>query len=149
MIRIWNYNKNRIHSYRGVRYIQVTLDEEVIFRGEVQRAAGMTSTDAECSEMCSECILFTTNPTILGLIEKYDPIAQLAIQKQREAEIAAAKKRASKTVYWGDVVSHLDAMQDAKTPRPYRGDGVYILCCVLCMCTSCMDMDMDMDNELL
>ena len=120
MIRIWNYNKNRIHSYRGARYIQITLDEVVVFRGEIQRAAGTTSAEAE---MCSECILFTTNPTILGLIEKYDPIAQLSIKKKREAELAAAKSNVSRQVHWGDVISHLDAMQDAKTPRPGRIEG--------------------------
>lgn len=120
MIRIWNYNKNRIHAYRGARYVQITLDDVVVFRGEVQRAAGTTATDAES---CSECILFTTNPSILGLIEKYDPIAQLAIQKQREAALAAATSSASRQVHWGDVVSHLDAMQDAKTPRPSRVEG--------------------------
>lgn len=123
MIRIWNYNKNRIHSYRGVRYIQIRLDDQVIFRGEVQRAAGTTATDAE---NCSECILFTTNPTILGLIEKYDPIAQLAIRKKLEADAAAARHHVTKKVYWGDVVSHLDALQDAKTPRPLRTDGKII-----------------------
>ncbi len=26
MVRIWNYNKNRIHSHRGARYIEMTLD---------------------------------------------------------------------------------------------------------------------------
>ena len=144
MIRIWNYNKNRIHSYRGVRYLQITLDDEIIFRGEIQRAAGKnnssfiifyrvcilvysiftvlgtTSTDVE---LCSECILFTTNPSILGLIEKYDPIAQLAIKKKRELDLLEAKKNVSKTIYWGDVVSHLDAFQEAKTPKPLHVDG--------------------------
>lgn len=120
MIRIWNYNKNRIHAYRGARYIQITLDDVVVFRGEVQRAAGTTATEAE---NCSECILFTTNSTILGLIEKYDPIAQQAIKKKREAEIAAAKSTVSRQIHWDDVASHLDAMQDVKTPRPNRLDG--------------------------
>jgi hypothetical protein len=27
MLRIWNYNKSRIHSYRGARYIEVMLDD--------------------------------------------------------------------------------------------------------------------------
>lgn len=120
MIRIWNYNKNRIHAYRGARYIQITLDDVLVFRGEIQRAAGTTATEAE---HCSECILFTTNPTILGLIEKYDPIAQLAIKKQREAEAAAAKSSLSRQVHWGDVISHLDAMQGAEMPPPACVEG--------------------------
>lgn len=82
MIRIWNYNKNRIHSYRGARYIEMYLEDQhtrkggsnstsVIFRGEIRRAPGAVF---ESYEDCCECILFTTNPVILSLIEKYDPL---------------------------------------------------------------------------
>lgn len=82
MIRIWNYNKNRIHSYRGARYIEMYLEDQhtkkggtpstsVIFRGEIKRAPGGVF---ESYEDCCECILFTTNPVILSLIEKYDPL---------------------------------------------------------------------------
>lgn len=42
MIRIWNYNKNRIHSYRGARYIELSLDDRVVFKGEIKRAPGST-----------------------------------------------------------------------------------------------------------
>lgn len=35
-----NYNKSRIHSYRGVRNIRITLDDEMIFCGEIARACG-------------------------------------------------------------------------------------------------------------
>jgi len=35
MIRIWNYNKSRIHSYRGARLINCELDGKAIFRGEI------------------------------------------------------------------------------------------------------------------
>lgn len=42
-MRIWNYNKSRIHSFRGVKSIQVKLDNEIIFSGEVKRANGLLS----------------------------------------------------------------------------------------------------------
>jgi len=73
MIRIWNYNKNRIHSYRGARYIEMSFDSvsNLIFRGEIKRALGAVMEP----EACSECVLFTMNESILNLIEKYDPIA--------------------------------------------------------------------------
>ncbi|CAM9237053.1 unnamed protein product, partial [Choristocarpus tenellus] len=61
MIRIWNYNKSRIHSYRGARYVEISLGGRNIFRGEIRRATGAVI-DVESS---SECILFTTNDTIL------------------------------------------------------------------------------------
>ena len=64
MIRLWNYNASRIHSYRcvcvagvplcarwacgmglcaprrGVRYVEMSLDEAMIFKGEIKRAPG-------------------------------------------------------------------------------------------------------------
>lgn len=71
MIRIWNYNKSRIHSYRGARYVEISLDGEPVFKGEVKRAPGNTLS----VEACSECILFTDDEDILALIERYDKYA--------------------------------------------------------------------------
>lgn len=33
MIRIWNYNKSRIHSFRGVKDVRIYLDDVPIFAG--------------------------------------------------------------------------------------------------------------------
>ncbi|CAN0197223.1 unnamed protein product, partial [Discosporangium mesarthrocarpum] len=60
--------KSRIHSYRGARYVEISLDGKSVFRGEIRRAPGGVA-DIESS---SECILFTTNEAILQIIEKYD-----------------------------------------------------------------------------
>ena len=35
-----NYNKSRIHSYRGAKDVMMTLDSAVIFKGEIARACG-------------------------------------------------------------------------------------------------------------
>lgn len=36
MIRIWNYNKNRIHSYRGAKDVVISFDDKSpIFKGEI------------------------------------------------------------------------------------------------------------------
>ena len=32
-----NYNKSRIHSFRGVRLVDITLDDNLIFQGEIAR----------------------------------------------------------------------------------------------------------------
>lgn len=40
LIRIWNYNKSRIHSFRGVRDITMLLDTQLIFEGEIAKASG-------------------------------------------------------------------------------------------------------------
>uniref|UniRef100_K3X169 KATNIP domain-containing protein n=1 Tax=Globisporangium ultimum (strain ATCC 200006 / CBS 805.95 / DAOM BR144) TaxID=431595 RepID=K3X169_GLOUD len=69
MIRIWNYNTTRIHSYRGARYMEIMLDGTSIFKGEIKRAPGCVTEDVDA---CNECILFTMNPSILQLIEKYE-----------------------------------------------------------------------------
>jgi len=42
MIRIWNYNKSRIHSYRGARLITIEFDDRIIFSGEIRKAPGNT-----------------------------------------------------------------------------------------------------------
>ena len=68
MMRFWNYNKSRIHSYRGARYVEIALDGRCIFKGEIQRAPGaMLGSDS-----CAECILFTTDENVLRIIERYD-----------------------------------------------------------------------------
>ena len=35
MIRVWNFNKSRIHSYRGVKEAEIYLDSKCIFKGEI------------------------------------------------------------------------------------------------------------------
>lgn len=42
MLRLWNYNKSRVHSSRGARLVEICLDGVTIFRGEVARAPGTT-----------------------------------------------------------------------------------------------------------
>ncbi|KAI4456777.1 hypothetical protein MML48_8g00013990 [Holotrichia oblita] len=69
MLRIWNYNKSRIHSYRGARQVQITLDEVLIFIGEIRKACGgiLGGVDA-----FGDTILFTTDEAILSTIAEND-----------------------------------------------------------------------------
>ncbi|XP_014240626.1 protein KIAA0556-like isoform X3 [Cimex lectularius] len=69
MIRIWNYNKSRIHSYRGVKDMVITLDGVKIFQGEIARASGgiLGGTDA-----FGDTILFTTDEEILERVSRHD-----------------------------------------------------------------------------
>lgn len=69
MIRVWNYNKSRIHSYRGAKDIVILLDEIKIFDGEIARASGDI-----VGSICSfgDTILFTTDENILELISEND-----------------------------------------------------------------------------
>lgn len=68
MIRIWNYNKSRIHAYRGARLIMCELDGKSIFRGEIQKAPG----NLNDPENCCEIILFTENESIMEKIDQND-----------------------------------------------------------------------------
>ncbi|KAM5151842.1 katanin-interacting protein [Mantella aurantiaca] len=67
MIRIWNYNKSRIHSFRGVKDIEIVLDHTLIFKGEIAKASGTLS-----GEQFGDTILFTTNDEILQAMSVYD-----------------------------------------------------------------------------
>lgn len=35
-----NYNKSRIYSNRGVKLLQIKLDDQVIFHGEIAKSSG-------------------------------------------------------------------------------------------------------------
>ena len=106
MMRIWNYNKSRIHSYRGARYVEIKLDDRFIFKGEIQRAPGAMLG----STACSECILFTNNIRILKIIERYD--------KEPEGR----DKYQHRVVGWSDSDMNV-SMQRIGTGRPGKSIG--------------------------
>ncbi|XP_021207298.1 katanin-interacting protein isoform X2 [Bombyx mori] len=69
LLRIWNYNKSRIHSIRGIRLVQVKLDDQVVFHGEIARASGeLTGHLSSFGDM----ILFTKDPLILEAVMDND-----------------------------------------------------------------------------
>ncbi|TNN07027.1 hypothetical protein EWB00_008010 [Schistosoma japonicum] len=67
LIRIWNYNKSRVHSYRGVKELIIYLDNQPIFYNEINKATGLEY--GELEDFC-ETILFCTNNEILNRIDK-------------------------------------------------------------------------------
>ncbi|NXK90058.1 K0556 protein, partial [Formicarius rufipectus] len=69
LIRLWNYNKSRIHSFRGVKDIVMLLDEQCIFKGEIAKASGTLS---GAPEHFGDTILFTTEDEILEAVYCYD-----------------------------------------------------------------------------
>ncbi|EGZ19357.1 hypothetical protein PHYSODRAFT_492147 [Phytophthora sojae] len=71
MVRIWNYNKSRTHTCRGVR--------------EIRQAPGLVGADS--MEISNEVILFTQETAILEAIEANDEaLRTLAGEQQREDE---------------------------------------------------------------
>ncbi|XP_069547538.1 katanin-interacting protein isoform X1 [Brachyistius frenatus] len=69
MIRVWNYNKSRIHSFRGVKEVEMLLDGRCIFRGEIAKASGNLSGGLD---QFGDTILFTTDDEILEAMSRYD-----------------------------------------------------------------------------
>ncbi|KAM9336090.1 katanin-interacting protein [Symphorus nematophorus] len=69
MIRVWNYNKSRIHSFRGVKEVEMLLDGKCIFRGEIAKASGTLSGGLD---QFGDTILFTTDDEILEAMSHYD-----------------------------------------------------------------------------
>eukprot|EP00928_Gymnodinium_smaydae_P098162 TRINITY_DN906_c0_g2_i1.p1 TRINITY_DN906_c0_g2~~TRINITY_DN906_c0_g2_i1.p1 ORF type:complete len:768 (+),score=131.99 TRINITY_DN906_c0_g2_i1:100-2403(+) len=68
MIRVWNYNKSRLHSSRGVRDLEIFLDGQPIFVGEVRQAQGSLGDP----EQACEHILFTQDERVLESVEAHD-----------------------------------------------------------------------------
>ncbi|XP_037074470.1 LOW QUALITY PROTEIN: katanin-interacting protein-like [Pollicipes pollicipes] len=69
MLRVWNYNKSRCHSFRGARHVEMALDGKPIFCGEIARASGGILGGTEAF---GDTILFTTDDEILDNISQYD-----------------------------------------------------------------------------
>jgi hypothetical protein len=97
-IRIWNYNKSREHSYRGVRHMRIHLDLALIFEGEIRKGAGVLAP----SEQCSELILFTLEDMTLLALESHgcecdDTVraVQKATSNFKTARPATAERRHS------------------------------------------------------
>ncbi|XP_051543364.1 katanin-interacting protein-like isoform X2 [Myxocyprinus asiaticus] len=69
MIRVWNYNKSRIHSFRGAREMEIILDGHCVFRGEIAKASGTLS---GALDHFGDTILFTTDDDILEAMAQFD-----------------------------------------------------------------------------
>ncbi|GAB1610533.1 protein KIAA0556-like, partial [Argonauta hians] len=69
LIRIWNYNKSRIHSFRGAREVDILLDRKMIFSGEIARACGGVEGGTEAF---GDTILFSVEEEILEAVSRND-----------------------------------------------------------------------------
>lgn len=79
LLRIWNYNKSRIHSYRGIKFVQIKLQSQLIFSGEIAKASGELCGSVE---NFGDTILFTTNEAILEKISHFDTSFQELLMEQ-------------------------------------------------------------------
>lgn len=92
MIRVWNYNKSRLHSSRGVRDLEILLDGSPIFIGEVRRAPGVLTKPEEACEL----ILFTQDESVLEAVAEHDWLpAHLPFDSDEELQEEAPEERNS------------------------------------------------------
>jgi hypothetical protein len=84
MLRIWNYNKSRIHSQRGVRGLEIRLDGTCIFQGEISQAPGAVN-DAPKH---AECLVFTQSSLALDAIEVHDAVYEQPAQAPVDVMLA-------------------------------------------------------------
>jgi len=122
MLRVWNYNKSRIHSTRGARYVEIRLDGQFIFRGELKKSIG--TVDIFQYNSCSECILFTTDEVILDAIVPNDKVAQQYEEALEEAENIHKERQTLGSL--GHSKSHavlLEAVPDQQYSDGFGFDG--------------------------
>ncbi|EPY79533.1 hypothetical protein CB1_000916014 [Camelus ferus] len=136
LIRIWNYNKSRIHSFRGVKDITMLLDAQCIFQGEIAKASG-TLTGAP--EHFGDTILFTTDEDILEAIfcsdETFDLDAESlcglqceeALRRPSTADGQGEERPYTQAGLWADdripevELSYRPLVPEVTTPEP----GIY------------------------
>ncbi|XP_063082778.1 katanin-interacting protein isoform X5 [Cavia porcellus] len=92
LIRVWNYNKSRIHSFRGVKDITMLLDGQCIFDGEIAKASG-TLTGAP--EHFGDTILFTTDDDILEAVFCSDEMFGADVESLCDLQLEETPRRPS------------------------------------------------------
>jgi hypothetical protein len=91
LIRLWNYNKNRVHSARGVKELSIKIDGMLMFFGMLPRASGElvdVSLNCEYIVFCKESLFeaIELNDWMSSTSTKPDgAVLQLDSQKPRPA----------------------------------------------------------------
>ena len=83
MIRIWNYNKSRIHSFRGAKDLEIFMDKNLIFKGEITKAPGRIM---DADQYC-EYIIFTKEEAIVRRIETFDWVKDFEHNQDADNEL--------------------------------------------------------------
>ncbi|XP_049875890.1 katanin-interacting protein-like [Pectinophora gossypiella] len=83
LLRLWNYNKSRIYSSRGVRLVQIKLDDQIIFHGEIARSSGELKGPLTSF---GDTILFTKDPLILESVMLNDKNFQVLLKDTEPSE---------------------------------------------------------------
>jgi protein JBTS26 len=83
LIRIWNYNKSRIHSFRGAKDLEIHMDRVMIFKGEINKAPGRI---LDADQYC-EYILLTKEEGIIRRIDANDWVKDFEHNQDADNEL--------------------------------------------------------------
>lgn len=115
MIRVWNYNKSRLHSSRGVRDLEILFDGVPIFVGEIRQAPGLLSKPEEACEH----ILFTYDEAVLNAMEEHDWLpAHIPLEREFEDERTEEGCRLAADKMLGDDLGARPHTADTESSRP-------------------------------
>ncbi|XP_066139733.1 protein KATNIP homolog isoform X2 [Euwallacea fornicatus] len=112
MIRIWNYNKSRIHSYRGAKDIIMCVDNNIIFKGEIAKAGGTIQGGIQ---HFGDTILFTTDDTILEKVSLND--LSFASLKSQPSSPLADEERPPTVILESETRPVTGVSRTTKTPK--------------------------------
>lgn len=115
IIRIWNYNKSRIHSFRGAKDLEIFIDNSLIFKGEIQKAPGRI---LDADQYC-EYLVFTREEGIIRRIETFDWVKDFEHNSQADNELMSTIRLQNRP---GTASKHVGEdgrpMTSAKIPKP-------------------------------
>jgi len=66
LIRVWNYNNGRVHTNRGARLVEITLDDQHVFRGEIAQATGEATPQSAPAN--AETFILTDDEAVLTAV---------------------------------------------------------------------------------
>jgi len=109
MVRIWNYNKSRIHAARGARHVELFFDHTCVFAGEIACAPG-NLVDAEDR---AEILLFTQAEDVLQALAR-----SMDEQRLQTLPAAVAEKGGDWQSEVDAVVASLDSVLGERPSTP-------------------------------
>ncbi|XP_068160932.1 katanin-interacting protein isoform X2 [Antennarius striatus] len=122
MIRLWNYNKSRIHSFRGVKEVEILLDGGCIFRGEIAKASGTLSGGRRTGTVSGVlwCVFLFIHPVIISELDQFGD----TILFTTDDEILEAMSHYDETFFCeGEGPEGLIHEEELQRPRTADGEG--------------------------
>eukprot|EP00730_Choanoeca_flexa_P001663 TRINITY_DN10733_c0_g1_i2.p1 TRINITY_DN10733_c0_g1~~TRINITY_DN10733_c0_g1_i2.p1 ORF type:complete len:1533 (+),score=325.32 TRINITY_DN10733_c0_g1_i2:645-4601(+) len=89
-VRLWNYNESRMYSYRGARHVEIWLDQQQVFVGELRQAPGHIRGDD--ADSFGELLLFSRDEEVLSKVAEAEPVfVELEQRWEQEQQLRQSK----------------------------------------------------------